>query len=310
MATTQTIPSPTDVGALANRINLYTRDQHNKIDAQMSVRFAFAMKHGFIYRQGLLAFYYVFDAIEQEIDRLLQDPRDAAECQARDILLQFWADDFRRSSKIFQDLELLYADVYSTRESLTAFLNQRELPREQQAFVDYIHASIRAEPTTVLAYCHVLYLALFAGGRVMRSTIYRHTGLFPHFPDLTPQEVVRKGTNFFTFSDDGVDAENKLRKEYKRGYELATRHGLSEDQKLRVLEVSKDIFEWNMRVVTEIGEINRSQLMGTLSFRLVTFFVEEWKYSTKLTKRQKTLVLVAGVLFQLFLAYWILSKWL
>ncbi|SCU92552.1 LANO_0E01310g1_1 [Lachancea nothofagi CBS 11611] len=303
-----TIPSPTDVGALANRINFHTRDQHNKIDGQMSVKFAFAMKHGFIYRQGILAYYYIFNAIEQEIDRIFEHAETPEELQTRDILKQFWVDDFRRSDKIFQDLELLYAKEYPCSASLKMFLAENVLPPEQQTFVNYIHEGIQAKPTAVLAYCHVLYLALFAGGRVMRSTVYRSTGLFPKFPDLTPQEVVRRGTNFFTFSPDGVLAENQLRKNYKKGYELATRQGLTEEQKLHILEVSNAVFEWNTRIVSEIGEINRQELMGKLSFKLISFAIDEWKHTEKLTRKQKSLMLAMGVVIQLLAMYWMLRK--
>lgn len=303
-----TIPSPTDVGALANRINFHTRDQHNKIDKQMSAKFAFAMKHGFIYRQGVLAFFYVFQAIEQELDRLRQEAQTPEEEQTRDILNQFWTEEFRRAPRILQDLELLYAKEFPTSASLRTFLEENTLAPELQGFVDYVHASIRSRPTAILAYCHVLYLALFAGGRVMRSTIYRSTGLFPKFPNLTTEEVVRRGTNFFTFSDAGVQAENQLRKNYKRGYELATRRGLTEEQKLNILDVSNAIFEWNTRVITEIGEINRQELMGKLSFRLLTFVIEEWQYSDKLTRKQKSLVLATGVVLQILMMYWVLRK--
>ncbi|SCU99339.1 LAFA_0G23420g1_1 [Lachancea sp. 'fantastica'] len=305
---TNTIPAPTDVGALANRINFHTRDQHNKIDAQMSVKFAFAMKHGFIYRQGILAFYYVFQAIEQEIDRILENAQTQQEVQTREILKQFWVDDFRRSDKILKDLELLYAKECPTSADLHRFIEQNALPLEQQGFVDYVHQSIKNSPTTVLAYCHVLYLALFAGGRVMRSTVYRSTGLFPKFPDLSPEEVVRRGTNFFTFSSEGVTAENQLRKDYKRGYELATRQGLSEEQKLEVIQVSNAIFEWNTRVISELGEINRQELMGKLSFKLITFAVDEWKHTEKLSRKQKSLVLAMGVMIQILAMWWMLRR--
>ena len=83
-----TVPSPTDVGALANRINFHTRDKHNKINAYMSVKLAFAMRHGSIYRQGILAYYYVFHAIEQEIDRLLDEASSTEELKAKAMLQQ------------------------------------------------------------------------------------------------------------------------------------------------------------------------------------------------------------------------------
>ncbi|SCU89206.1 LADA_0E14224g1_1 [Lachancea dasiensis] len=302
------IPSPTDVGALANRINFHTREQHNEIGLQMGVKFAFAMRHGFIYRQGVLAYYYAFNAIEQEIDRILENATTQEEIQTRDILQQFWVDEFRRSDMIFKDLELLFSKEYPCSASLRMFLAENVLPPEQQNFVDYIHSGIKAAPTSVLAYCHVLYLALFAGGRAMRSTMYRNTGLFPQFPDLTPQEVVKRGTNFFTFSQDGVMAENQLRKDYKRGYELATRQGLSEEQKLHILEVSKEVFRWNTRIVSEIGEINRQELMGKLSFKLITFVFEEWQHTEKLTRKQKSFVLAMGVVIQILAMYWMLRR--
>lgn len=303
-----TIPSPTDVGALANRINFHTRDSHNKINADMSVKLAFAMKHGHIYRQGILAFYYIFAAVEQEIDNLLQNASTPLELQTQKILNQFWCEEFRRSNMIFQDLELLYSKEYSTRTELHAFLDDNVLPPQQQAFVEYIHQTVREKPYTILAYCHVLYLALFAGGKLMKSNIYRHTGLFPKFQHLTPEEIVRRGTNFFTFSEEGADAEGKLRWEYKKGYELATRKELTEEQKQEIIKVSSEIFDWNMDVIGELGEINRNELMGKFSFKLVSFILEEWKYSEKLSKENKVTILVIFAILQFLLAYWLLRK--
>lgn len=305
-----TIPSPTDVGALANRINFHTRDMHNKINAYMSIKMAFAMRHGSIYRQGILAYYFVFHAIEQEIDRLLERAETAQEELVKGILQQFWCEEFRRSDKLVLDLQVLYHDEYPSGNELQEFLDTFEIPAQLQAFVDEIHANVAAEPYTILAYCHVLYLALFAGGRVMKSNLYRHIGLFPKFGHLSSKELVRRATNFFTFSDEGVDDENRLRWQYKRGYELATRQALSEAEKLRVIEVATDIFEWNMKVVAEIGEINRAQLMGKFSYKLLSFISEEWKYSEKLTPEIKKIVVLAVVLFNMVLLYAILRRYL
>lgn len=308
--TAKTIPSPTDVGALANRINFHTRDAHNKINAYMSVRIAFAMRHGFIYRQGILTFYHIFDAIEQELDRLLQDPQTPEELQMQSVLRQFWVEEFRRSNRIFSDLEVLYSPEYATKDELRDFVSHHALPQKLQEFVDFIHETVQRDPCTILAYCHVMYLALFAGGKVMRSSIYRHTGLFPKFEFLSPKELVLRGTNFFTFSEDGTDAENKLRWKYKEGYELATRQELSETQKARIIEVSGQIFEWNMEVIGEIGELNRKELMGKFSFKLLTYVAEEWKYSKVLSKRSKDFIIIAAILLQFLVAYVILRKFI
>lgn len=306
----KTIPSPTDVGALANRINFHTRDAHNKVNAYMSVRIAFALKHGFIYRQGILAFYHIFEAVEQELDRLLQDPQTVEEKQMQHVLSQFWIEEFRRSGRIFKDLELLYSPEYSDAQALRDFVDNHALAPQLQSFVDFIHSTVQQDPCTILAYCHVLYLALFAGGKVMRSNIYRHTGLFPRFEHLSPKELVKRGTNFFTFSDDGTDAENKLRWKYKEGYELATRQELSESQKTRIIQVSGQIFDWNMDVIGEIGEMNRQELMSKFSFKLLTYLSEEWKHTTLLSKRSKDTIIICAILLQFLIAFFVLRKFI
>ncbi|QLG73426.1 hypothetical protein HG535_0E05100 [Zygotorulaspora mrakii] len=308
--TAGTIPAPTDIGALANRINFHTRDAHNKINAYMSVRLAFALKHGFIYRQGILAYYHIFDAIEQEIDRLMMDPQGAKEVQVQGILRQFWLEEFRRSGQIFKDLEVLYSPEYRSKDAIRDFVSTNRLPPVLQDFVDYIHTTIQDEPCNVLAYCHVMYLALFAGGRVMRSNLYRHTGLFPKFEFLSPKELVHRGTNFFTFSDEGTDAENRLRWKYKQNFELATRNELSEEQKHKIIQVSSEIFLRNMAITGEIGELNKQELMSKFSFKLLTYFVEEWKYSALISKKSKDLIIFTLVALQFLLGYYILRRFL
>lgn len=305
-----TIPSPTDVGALANRINFSTRDMHNKINTYMSLKMAFAMKHGFIYRQGILAYYFIFHAIEEEIDRLLTDANSPKDVRMKEVLEQFWFEDFRRADKLVLDLQVLYNQEYPTANELQEFLNNYTLPPRLQAFVNEIHSNIQRDPHTILAYCHVLYLALFAGGRVMKSNLYRHTGLFPKFGHLPPQELVKRATNFFTFSSVGADEENKLRWQYKKNYELATRKELSEEEKLQVIDVSTSIFQWNMEIVSEIGSINRKELMGKFSYKLLSFLSEEWKYSEKLSPEMKRLVMLIIVLLNVLVAYSILRHFI
>lgn len=274
----------------------------------MSVRLAFALKHGFIYRQGILAFYYIFQAVEQELDRLMTQAHTEKELQVQNILKQFWMEDFRRTDKIFQDLSMLYSPEYPSEAGLRLFVENNQLPPVLRQFVESIHETVANEPCTILAYCHVLYLALFAGGKVMRSNIYRHTGLFPKFQHLTPRELVQRGTNFFTFSEEGAEAETKLRWKYKEGYELATREELTEEQKQLIISTSSGIFEWNMDTIAEIGELNRQELMGQFSFKLLTYLHEEWKYTDKLSRGQKDLLVVIFVVVQVLLAYLALRR--
>ena len=104
---------------------------------------------------------------------------------------------------------------------------EKPMMSEQIEFVNHIVKSSNDKPYLLLAYLHVMYLALFAGGRIMRSSISRATGLFPQKNGLKHEEIVKLGTNFFTFD---VADENLLRLVYKRDYELLTRSGLTEEQ--------------------------------------------------------------------------------
>lgn len=312
-STSTIIPSPTDIGALANRINFHTRDAHNKINTFMGIKMAIAMRHGFIYRQGILAYYYVFDAIEQEIDRLLNDAVSEKELQACGILKQFWLEDFRRSTQIYKDLKLLYSNTFKSTESLNEFLATFEKPPLLQQFVDDIHDNIRQEPCTILSYCHVLYLALFAGGKLIRSNLYRRLGLFPNFEKLTQKELVKKGTNFFTFSELGPTEETRLKWEYKKNYELATRTELTEAQKLKIISVAEGIFDWNFNIVAEIGELNRRELMSKFSFKCVTYVYEEWMFNKGSASRKAfstTMLLMLSITAVWILYYFVRQNFL
>ncbi|KAI8390760.1 related to Heme-binding protein HMX1 [Nakaseomyces glabratus] len=311
------VPAPTDIGALANRINFNTRDAHNKIDAFMSVRFAVALRHGKLYRQGILAFYYVFQAIEQEIDALLSiDTATGTGTGATDvsdqkllaskIVKQFWMPEFRRTEQLYKDLLLLYSPEYPTSTELDAMLVDHQLPPQLQGFVDMVHATVRQNPVTVLAYCHVMYLALFAGGKVMRSTLYRNTGLFPKFEHLSSKELARKGTNFFTFSDAGVDVENQMKWQYKKNYELATREALAENDKLEIIDVAKRIFERNMDIIQEIGQLNKEALTNN-KLDLLQYVFEELKFYNKDRSHQQ-LVYAVLVLLALLVLYRIVYR--
>lgn len=74
-----------------------------------------------------------------------------------------------------------------------------------------------------------MYLALFAGGKVLRSSLAKATGLFPQVDGQTTEQVSLYGTNLFQFD---VEDDQVLRQSYKREYELATRNALTEQEKI------------------------------------------------------------------------------
>ncbi|EEQ40010.1 hypothetical protein CLUG_04138 [Clavispora lusitaniae ATCC 42720] len=249
------IPSRTDVGALANRINMETRSLHNKIDKLVTLKFALALRDYKIFRQGLQSFYHVFATIEECLYKQLENE----DSEWTPLLRNVWKPEMARREKGQQDL-LFYYDGRKEKFMTPIMPAQIE-------FVNHIRQVTSEKPYLLLAYLHVMYLALFAGGRVMRSSISRATGLFPRKDGLSHGEIVKEGSNFFSFD---VEDENTFRLLYKRDYELQTRNNLTEEQKLEIIEESKYIFQQNAKCVIELEHHNLSRIKSKWSYFFVT----------------------------------------
>lgn len=252
------IPLKSDLGALGNRINSRTRRAHDVIDKQMTLKFALALRDYKIYRQGLQCFFHVFQAIERCIDREFAKSDSNAD-EITQILKNVWKPEISRSAKAEQDLMFFYEN---RREKFIDPI----LP-QQIAFSNHIDQVTAAKPYLLLAYMHVMYLALFAGGRIMRSSLSKATGMFPQKPGYKHEEIIKMGSNFFTFD---VEDEEFLRILYKRDYELFTRNSLTEQQKLEIIEEGQYIFEQNARCVAELEKHNLSRIQQKWSYIFFT----------------------------------------
>lgn len=251
------LPLPTDVGALANRINSNTQKEHNKIDKSVTIKFAVALRDAKIYRQGLQGFYHIFKNVEILINReLAKEPKT----KTGEILSNFWDEEkIARTKRLEQDLLFFYDNNRSKFEN--------PIRSEQIKFVEHIYEAYEQKPHILLAYCHVMYLALFAGGKILSSSLAKATGIFPQVDGKTTAEVSKLGTNFFKFP---VEDEQALRIEYKRNYELATRNALTEQEKLDIIEEAKEIYKRNYDFVGEIENHNRSKITSKLSYKLLS----------------------------------------
>lgn len=249
------IPQPTDVGALANRINIETRSLHNKIDKMVTLKFALALRDYKIFRQGLQSFYHVFATVEDRLLEVFADEKN----EWRELLQGVWKQEMARKGRGQQDLLFYYDD---RKEKFI-----KPIMPEQIAFVEHIRRVTNEKPHLLLAYLHTMYLALFAGGRVMRLSITKATRLFPQKDGLLHEQIVALGTNFFRFD---VPDETTFRHLYKRDYELLTRNALTEQQKVEIIEESKYIFEQNSRCIAELERHNMARLRNKWLYYLFT----------------------------------------
>lgn len=240
------IPAPNDIGALANRINAETKKQHDTVNKLLTLKLVLALRDAKIYRQGLQSFYHLFDAIERAVYYQFDHNPEG---EYTPMLKQVWKPEMARSKKAYQDL-MFY---YNGRED--KFVKPKM--SEQIKFSQHIDELAREKPYLLLAYLHVMYLALFAGGRIMRSSVSKATGLFPQKDSLKHEEIIKLGANFFTFD---VPDENSFRLVYKRDYELATRQALTEDQKVEIVQESIYIFDQNCRCIKELERHNLDKI--------------------------------------------------
>ncbi|KAI5967382.1 hypothetical protein KGF57_000410 [Candida theae] len=254
LAQHEIIPAKRDVGALANRINLETRSLHDKVDKMVSLKMAIALRNYKVYRQGLQAFYHIFASIEKAMEYQLQQ-----DTQWSDMLKQVWKPEVARTAKAEQDLLFFYDDKKEK------FVNPKM--SQQIKFANHILEVTKAKPYLLFAYLHVMYLALFAGGRLMRSSFAKATGFYPKKDGLKHEDIMKMGFNFFNFD---VTDESLLRVIYKRDYELVTRGGLTEEQKLEVIEESKYIFKQNAECLSELEAYNMEKIHGTWTYMVLT----------------------------------------
>lgn len=266
------IPAKEDIGALSNRINSSTRGLHDKVDKMVTFRFALALRDAKVYRQGLQSFYHVFALVETNLMKQLEKENDPY----TEMLKQVWRPEVARRDRAEQDL-LFYYDDHKEK-----FVNAK-MP-EQIAFINHILEVTAEKPYLLFAYLHVMYLALFAGGRMMRSSFAKATGLFPQKDGLSHEQILKMGTNFFVFD---VEDEEVLRADYKRDYELVTRGGLTEVEKLEIIEESKYIFAQNAKCIQELETYNMQRI------------TQKWSY-VLVTKGTYALIAVLAVLFLLY----------
>ncbi|ODV91794.1 hypothetical protein CANCADRAFT_23332 [Tortispora caseinolytica NRRL Y-17796] len=245
------IPAKSDVGALANRINAETKSAHDKINGLIDIKMAFVIREPRVYRQGIQAFYHVFRTFEECWHEEMK-----ADTRIGHILDTVWSDVLARSEPISKDLMYFYQDS-------SKFATPKQ--PAQIEFVEHIKQITKEKPHVLLAYAHVLYMALFAGGRIIRATLER-SGLFPKEPGVSKADVARRGTNMFIFD---VEDPMAFRAQWKRTYELETRNALTEQEKQDIIDESSEIFLRSHKMLAELVRVNSQALKNNIKNLLI-----------------------------------------
>lgn len=253
------IPAKTDTGALANRINTNTQSLHDQVDKLVTLKFALAIRDAKVYRQGLQLFYHIFNAIEEILLKQI-DPSNPNFVNGHytEMFQSIYRPEMLRRENLYKDLMFFYGDSSKF---------EKPILEKQKEFSDHIRKVCNDKVYLLLAYMHVMYLALFAGGRIMSSKVTRSLGLFPQVAGKSYEEISEQATNFYKFAVPDMEV---LRVEYKREYELATRNFLTEDEKLEIVKESQYIFQMVSEGVKEIEKHNLERIAGSWGYHLIT----------------------------------------
>ncbi|GAB7331162.1 hypothetical protein MBLNU13_g02638t1 [Cladosporium sp. NU13] len=266
------------------QINTATRKQHTELNRLIIDRIPLALppttRSPKVYALGLaafaqiyLAFEHAFDTLERSQDAAKDDPTPTDKDTPHQRAIKAWLSTLRptslkRSPRLKRDLQYL-----------------PELDRSAFAALDdeitsHILSLTAAKPHTLVAYTWVMYMAIFSGGRWIRSQLASpepefwtaHTNAGPALAEKTPLGM--PGFSFLSFDgeQDGEDIKAEYKKRLAEGENL-----LSTQEREDITAASQELFERCIQIVEKLDvEVRkqhiRSQILPAALMAVVFLF--------------------------------------
>jgi len=264
-----TPPPQSATPELPVQINTATRKQHTELNRLIIDRIPLALpptsKSPKVYALGLaafaqiyLAFEHAFDALERSQDAVdKQTPTDTThQREVKAWLSTLRPASLKRSPRLKRDLQYLPETDRS---------NFAQLDDE---ITSHILSLAAAKPHTLVACTWVMYMAIFSGGRWIRSQLASaepefwtsHTNAGPALAEKTPLGM--PGFSFLSFDGDrdGEDIKVEYKKRLAEGEDL-----LSAQEREDITEASQELFERCIQIVKKLDvEVRRQHIMSQL----------------------------------------------
>jgi heme oxygenase len=207
-----------DEGDFSSELTAKTQDIHDQSDRLINLKLAAVLTDTKLWAEAIAEFYVVFKTIEEGLIRC----KDHAHVGP---LLEAVGGAFR--TKAFErDLQFYLGDDWKSHVSSSTYA------KEYCSRIEYVIAN---EPTLLVAYVHSMYLALLAGGQIIKRIVKKTLGL-----------TDEQGLDLFNF--DAVE-RTELRRSIK-----ATIDGLqlSRQQKDAIIEEKIRVFRMNNAIANNI----------------------------------------------------------
>jgi heme oxygenase len=158
-----------------------------------------------LYREGILSFAFIYKAFEDAWAAAIT-PKAPTDPRIKSALQSLYSIPLLRAPQLIKDLEYFFGSSPYSLDRPRTF--------QRSTYVAHIQRTISDKPHVLIAYAHNYYMALFAGGKVLKYHISHAKNFFPERGQMTAEECRLAGTNLFQFEIE-KGKEESLRTSFK-----------------------------------------------------------------------------------------------
>lgn len=215
----------------SERLRMATKQVHDKSDRLVNLKLTLALTSRQLYGEALGLFAPVYEFLESALH---DDKRHVALKPLSDLL-----QDVRRAPKFHSDMQFYLGEEFSSPDKSS------KKSKELDSYLQHLKALEREDPLLLVPYIYHMYMALLAGGVVIKRMVQT---------TLRLDKSSTKGVECLSFSDIDTRALKKQLKQY-----LNETIELTPLQEERFLEESKQLFELNNRLVGTLPDSSSYQ---------------------------------------------------
>ncbi|BFZ54164.1 heme oxygenase [Savitreella phatthalungensis] len=262
-----------------------TRRLHDQNNRLANLRLVGALRSGRLWREYLLRFAVVYTAIEDAFSELLSQPSptdddidQAAWTRSRNAIARLRTPLLLRTNRILKDLAFFYqTDVENARRRVRRCSTEDPVAERYAKRLGHLVGGAGIEnvdlggdrPIRVLAYASVMYLALFAGGRIIKSRMLsERAGFWPRVDGKSREDVLAHGTHTLSFDlaasaggqvDDVWKSKEfqdvtALKTFYRALYDDVAAEVLTDDDRETVIDEACEIFKLNDKLISSVAQ--------------------------------------------------------
>jgi heme oxygenase len=231
-----------------------TRDKHRTLNIQILNKLPLsippASSSPILYAKGMTVFGQIYYAFETHLIASMEN--ENLDERLQDIYSPIYLPRLLRTARLRRDIEIIKMRLGGQGQQELDDLAERSAIYQQR-----ILASLSTKPHVLLAYTWTMYLALFNGGRWMRSQ------LFSAGPSFWLGQELPLSFWDFEDSEGAISNGEDLKVAFKEGFAQSAA-SLNNEQREEIIEESKILFDLCSEMVSYMDE--GAQLIGTDSF--------------------------------------------